>query len=167
MQVSSQPSARKLKLSSTRLRDIRLPTFISQLTSRTTPQERTSRMKMKLKAKTRKRFIYPQIQAKARHFGSLGLRGLPEGADFNSIFGDHAKENAFVAKISGFKFNHHQKTGNSLTKTPLCIPFAVGMLCPKGKSCPKNHSLRNAVKRDKSQQDDVAAVDTLFTDQYK
>ena len=69
--------------------------------------------------------------------GTLDLWGLPEGKDFNSIFGDHSKGNTLVAKISNFKFSHHQKTGNSFTKTPLCIPFAIGMLCPKGKIAPR------------------------------
>ena len=117
--------------------------------------------------KKRKRGEDPSTRNFKQKQGTLDLWGLPEGADFNSIFGDHAKGNALVTKISNFKFNHHQKTGNSFTKTPLCIPFAVGMHCPKGKSCPKNHSLWKAVRREKSQQEDVVAVDSLFTDQYK
>ena len=83
--------------------------------------------------------------------GTLDLLGIPEGTDFNSIFGDHPKENALIAKITNFQFCHHQKTGNSFTKTSLCIPFAVGMLCPKGKNFPNNHSLRKAVKSNNSQ----------------
>ena len=39
--------------------------------------------------------------------GSKDLWALPEGTDFNSIFGNHPKGNALVAKLLSFKFLHH------------------------------------------------------------
>ena len=78
--------------------------------------------------------------------GSKDLWALPEGTNFNSIFSDHPKGNALVAKLLSFKFHHHQKTGQSLTSTPLCILFAVGQSCPKGRDFPKNHSFRKQWK---------------------
>ena len=78
--------------------------------------------------------------------GMSDLWHLSEGVKFDSLFGDEPKGNTLVAKISNFKFRHHQKTGRSYKNTPLCIPFAVGQLCPKGKSCPKNHDRRKDLK---------------------
>ena len=99
--------------------------------------------------------------------GSKDLWTLPEGTDFNSIFSNHPKGNALVAKLSTFKFHHHQKIGKSLTSTPLCILFAVGLSCLKGRDCPKNHSFRKTMRRVHKQRDDLVPVDSLFTDQYK
>ena len=95
------------------------------------------------------------------------LWALLEGTDFNSIFGDHPNGNALLAKLLNFKFQHHQKTGRSFRKTPLCIPFAAGQPCFKGKECPKNHSFRKTMRGVRGQRDDLLAVDSLFTNQYK
>ena len=39
--------------------------------------------------------------------GSKDLWALPEGTNFNSIFGNHPKGNTLIAKLSSFKFHHH------------------------------------------------------------
>ena len=54
------------------------------------------------------------------------LWGMPDNVDFNTVFGDNTTGNALVAKISIYKFRHHQKKGKNHQSTPLCIPYAVG-----------------------------------------
>ena len=94
------------------------------------------------------------------------LWSLPPELRFEDIFGDNAKGNELVAKICNYKFGHHQKKGRSFQDTPLCVPYAVGQPCPKGKGCPHNHCLRKDLKRAVDQRADVKAIDTLITDQY-
>ena len=98
--------------------------------------------------------------------GMVDLWGLPVESDFDDIFGDNTKGNELVAKICDYKFRHHQKKGRSFQDTPLCIPYVVGQLCPKGKGCPKNHCQRKDLKRVAEQRADVQAINILITDQY-
>ena len=97
----------------------------------------------------------------------LDLWCLPENANFNSLFDDNAKGNAIVAKISDFNFRHHQKKGKDYKNTPLCIPYAIGQLCPKGKGCSNNHSWRKDLRSLATQRNNVSSVDSLITDHYK
>ena len=91
---------------------------------------------------------------------------MPPELKFANLFGDNNKGNKLVAKICDYKFRHHQKKGRSFPDTPLCIPYAVGQLCPKGKGCPNNHCSRKDIKKLANQRADAKAVDTLITNQY-
>ena len=95
------------------------------------------------------------------------LSGIPVEMDFDTIFGNNTKGKALVSKISDYKFLHHQKKGRSHQDTQLCIPYAVGQPCPKGKGCPKNHCQRKDLRAVAAQRADVAAINTLITDQYQ
>ena len=94
------------------------------------------------------------------------LWALPPELKFEDIFGDNAKGNELVAKICNYKFRHHQKKGRSFQDTPLCVPYAVGQPCPKGKGCPHNHYFRKDLKRAVNQRADVKAINSLITNQY-
>lgn len=72
-----------------------------------------------------------------------------------------------MTKIFNFKFCHHQKKGRDYKNTLLCILYAVGQLYPKGKGCYKNDSKRKDLRMVPLQQEDVTAVDSLITDQWK
>ena len=87
------------------------------------------------------------IQNYKQKEGMGDLWALPPELKFEDIFGDNAKGNELVAKICNYKFGHHQKKGRSFQDTPLCVPYAVGQPCPKGKGCPHNHCLRRELKK--------------------
>ena len=94
------------------------------------------------------------------------LWAMPPELKFADLFGDNNKGNELVAKICDYKFRHHQKKGRSFPDTPLCIPYVVGQLCPKGKGCPNNHCSRKDIKKLANQRADAKAIDTLITNQY-
>ena len=108
----------------------------------------------------------PSIQNYKQKGGLGDLWVMPPGLKFDDIFGDNAKGNELVAKIHDYKFRHHQKKGKSFPATPLCIPYAVGQPCPKGKNCSNNHCSRKSIKNLANQRADAKAIDTLITDQY-
>ena len=99
--------------------------------------------------------------------GMPDLWCFPETANFQSLFGNSAKGNAMVAKISEFKFRHHQKKNGGYNNTPLCVLYAVGQSCSKAKGCPKNHSQRKDLRNLATQREDVVLVDNVLKNHYK
>ena len=79
---------------------------------------------------------------------------LPEGVDFNSLFGKGMFENQ-----KGFpKFKHHAGTGDAV----MCLRYQILGKCHGGKECRGAH-----VPTDKMKTDDKAAVDARIRELYK
>ena len=81
-------------------------------------------------------------------------------------FGDDGNGNANVAKVAAVKFRHHVKKGTDWKNTALCLNFAMGIKCTRGKRCNNCHRTRAQLQALQSEKAKVVKMDKILKDIY-
>lgn len=81
-------------------------------------------------------------------------------------FGDTKSGNVNRLKIEQRPLRHHMRSGAEFKKTPLCIPYAIGMHCHAGRQCENNHRTRKLCIDVNKQRKTVFELDAIFTNIY-
>ena len=81
-------------------------------------------------------------------------------------FGQTDSGLANVLRIKAIKFRHHRKFKTDWTNTSLCIPFAIGLTCKRGKFCSLNHRTREQALHIHKDKDKIPVLDSIFSAIY-